>query len=127
MTDRTVTINTADHGPVTVVCPPWCTGQHPAGLLREEIHHQGPAIDILVGTERGPRRLAELFMWRTPYPVPSDRHSDDVYVAVHLLDGDHFGYDVTGLENLATDLIKAAAKIRRIARRLAVEHRGGEW
>lgn len=137
MTDRTVAIDTKDHGPVTVVCPPWCTG-HPAPQpspfsdldvrpLRSEICHVGPSIDVMVNTERGPARLLELLMWRDPFPTPTCTHSDDVYVAVHLLDGDHFGYDVTALENLATDLIEAAAKVRRVARRLACEHRGGEW
>ncbi|BBA99258.1 hypothetical protein RVR_5799 [Actinacidiphila reveromycinica] len=127
MTDRTIAIDTRDHGPVTVVCPPWCTGLHPAGLLREEIHHQGEPVDITVDTSRGPRRLIELTMWQTPWPVPSDRHSDDVHMVVQLLDGDAFGYDVQGLGALATDLMDAAAKVRRLSRRLACEHRGGEW
>lgn len=135
MTERTVTIDTKDHGPVTLPEPPWCTGHpvpEPAPFdldvrpLRSEICHIGPSIDVVVGTERGPARLVELMLWQDPYPTPACTHSDDVHVAVHLLDGDHFGYDVHQLEALATDLMEAAAKIRRVARRLAREN-GGSW
>jgi len=125
VTESTITVLTGDHGPVTVTEPLWCLGEHPAGLRREEIIHQGASHDITVGTERGPRRLLELFLTQAPFPVASDRHSDDLYVAVHLLDGDIFGYDVIGLENLATDLLEAAATVRRCARRLAIEQRLG--
>jgi hypothetical protein len=123
---HTATIHTLDHGPVTIPCPPWCTGAgHPNGVERDTIAHTGPSINVMVDTERGPRRLLELLMWQDPFPTPANRHSDDVYVAVQLLDGDHFGYDVQGIEDLVTDLIEAAAKVRRVARRLACENRGG--
>jgi hypothetical protein len=46
-----------------------------------------------------------------------------VHVAVQLIDGDTYDYDAPGLEALATDLLEAAAKVRRMARRLAVEVR----
>ena len=121
-----ITVLTRDHGPVTVPCPPWCTGEHhPDGIEKSAIVHTGPSIDITVGTERGPRRLLELLMWQDVFPTPSCTHSDDVHMVAHLLDGDHFGYDVHGLEALATDLLEAAAKVRRTARRLSAENRGG--
>jgi hypothetical protein len=125
MTERTVTIETADHGPVTIPEPAWCTGLHPAGNLRAEIAHQGPSINIMVGTPRGPRRLVELLLWQDPLPTPANPRGAEVYVVAHLLDGDHFDYDVTGLEGLVADLLEAAGKVRRVARRLAAETRGG--
>lgn len=135
MTDRFVTIDTRDHGLVTIPEPAWCTGEshvpHPAvaGLetrpYRAEIVHAGPSVDIMVGTENGPRRLIELLLWRDPFPTPACTHSDDVYVVAHLLDGDHSGYDAAALGALATDLLEAANRVRRLARRLAIETRGG--
>ena len=132
---RTVTVQTSDYGPVTTPEPPWCTGTHvepiPASdgteLLprREDIAHTGPAINVTVGTRRGPRRLLELLLWQDPFPTPLNANGTDVYVAVHLLDGDTFDYDPVSLDVLATELMEAAAKVRRVARRLAVEHRTG--
>lgn len=127
MTERTVTIATADHGPVTISEPPWCTGQnHPDGTDRSAIAHTGPSINVMVGTEDGPSRLTELLLWQDAFPTPACTHSDDVYVVAYLLDGEHAGYDVAGLEALATDLMEAAAKVRRVARRLAVETPRGQ-
>lgn len=125
MTDRTVTVVTTDHGPVTISEPAWCTGvYHPDGVARADIAHTGPSIDVMVGTERGPERLTELMMWQDPFPTPAATRSDDVHVSVELLDGHHFDYDAAGLEVLAVDLMEAAAKVRRVARRLASELRG---
>lgn len=125
MPDRTVTVVTTDHGPITIPEPSWCTGvQHTDDVERADIAHTGPSINVMVGTEDGPRRLFELLLWQDPFPTPACTHSDDVYVVAELLDG-HPGYDVPGLEALATDLLEAAAKVRRLARRLSVEIRGG--
>jgi hypothetical protein len=127
VTDRTVTVVTTDHGPITIPEPPWCTGTyHPAGIARDEISHSGPVIDVLVGTERGPQRLAELLLWQVPFPAPDETHGDAVHVVVQLLDGHHYGYDAPALEALAVDLTEAAAKVRRVARRLAAEVPGGD-
>ncbi|WP_333768158.1 DUF6907 domain-containing protein [Streptomyces sp. IBSBF 2435] len=133
--DRTITVHTRDHGTITIPEPTWCTGIHHQGhppgpdgtvLLppREEIVHSGPPIDVTVNTEQGPRRLIELMLWQDPFPTPSCTHSDEVYVVVQLLDDHAPGYDPDGLDALATDLMEAAAKVRGVARRLAVEHRG---
>lgn len=126
MTPRTVTVQTADYGAITVPEPAWCTGEHPDGLLRCEIAHTGPSIALTVGTRRGPQRLAELLLWQDPFPTPSNTNGADVYVTVHLLDADHFDYDVVGLEGLAADLLEAAGKVRYMARRLACETPRGE-
>jgi hypothetical protein len=124
VTDRTVTVLTTDYGPVTIPEPAWCAGRHPAGCLRSEIAHEGPKISVMVGTSRGPRAALHLFMWQDPFPTPACTHSDDVHVAVQLIDGDTYDYDAPGLEALATDLLEAVGKVRRMARRLAVEARG---
>lgn len=125
MTDHTVTIDTSDYGPVTIPEPSWCTGEHHAdGISRADIAHTGPTINVTVGTERGPRVLVELLLWQDPYPTPAAMHSDAVHVAV-AMDGEYYGYDPAALDALSTDLLDAAGKVRRMARRLAVEVRGG--
>jgi uncharacterized protein DUF6907 len=47
MTERTVTLQTADHGAVTVQEPSWCVGHahHDPETLRVDITHCGPAVD----------------------------------------------------------------------------------
>lgn len=126
MTDRTVTIQTSDHGAVTLPCPLWCTADHDDGGRRDEISHTGPSIDITVGTDHGPRRLVELMLWQDPFPTPRNPHRTAVHVVVRLLDGDHFGYDVAGLEGLVTDLLEAAGRVRLVARRLSAETPRGD-
>jgi hypothetical protein len=122
---RTVTIDTADLGPVTIAEPAWCTGEHPAGLLRSEIAHQGPFIDVPIDTDRGPRRLLAMTLCQDPYPSPRSPQGAEVYVAVHLVGEGIYPYGPTGLDTLATCLMEAAGKVRFMARRLACETPGG--
>lgn len=84
MPDRTVTVVTTDHGPVTIPEPAWCAGHHPDGSLRSEIAHQGPTVDLMVHTERGPRPAVSLSLWQDPFPTPACTHSDDVHMAALL-------------------------------------------
>jgi hypothetical protein len=62
------TVRTIDHGTVTVVCPPWCTGGHEDGGHRADIHHSGP--DIVLAFHG-----AELFtacLVQSPYATPTN-------------------------------------------------------
>jgi hypothetical protein len=135
MTEQTITIDTCDHGPVTLPEPAWCKrgwhDPHPdrgTGVdmrpRREDITHCGQSINVLVTAEGGRERLLELMLWQDPFPTPSCTQSDDVYVAAQLLDG-NYAYDAAGLDALAVDLMEAAGKVRRVARRLADEQPGG--
>lgn len=128
MTRRTVTLATADAGTITIPCPSWCDqGNHdlPDDVAHRphttEIAHTGPSINITVGTHRGPRALLEMMLWADPFPVPSSPHGKAVHVVARLLDGDHFGYDLDGLNGLVTDLLEAAGRVRRVATQLAAE------
>lgn len=44
---RTITLPTADHGPVTLDEPAWCTGHdgHRPDIARVDLTHTGPAVD----------------------------------------------------------------------------------
>lgn len=123
MTGRTVTIDTSDHGPVTVPEPMWCTGQHPNVAHRSDIHHSSAEHVVEVGTPHGPYPLLTMALTQWPYGLSAP--GNGVYVAVHLADGDP-EYDSTGLEGLAADLLEAAVKVRRMARRVGVESRMGD-
>jgi hypothetical protein len=45
---RTVTLATADHGPVTLTCPAWCAGHqdHDPEAARADILHSGPDTEL---------------------------------------------------------------------------------
>lgn len=122
---RTITVSTLDAGDVTLTEPAWCTGithEHP--VHRTDICHQGPDTTITVGTDHGPRPLITLFLAQHPFAErkPTWPHGGRVHVAAHLLDGDHYSYDVAGLDQLATDMHDVARRILRMANRLAVEN-----
>lgn len=122
---NTITVQTSDHGPVSVQCPDWCTGDgHPDGGYRSDISHYGPEVVVTVRTVHGPRGLLDLGL--TQYAFSERGPGTDVFVSAHLLDGDHYPYDVEGLDRLAADLVRAAGRVRSMARLLAVETQGGD-
>jgi hypothetical protein len=127
MTVRLITIHTSDHGPVTLPCPLWCTQTtHQDGARRDEISHTGPSIPVTIGgvPGPGPRQILELRFWQDPHPEAGSRHGTAMYVLAHL-DGQPHEYDAAGLDELVTDLLEAAGKVRYMARRLGVENRSG--
>ena len=117
---KTITINTSDHGPVTIPEPAWCTGEHPNVANRSDIHHSSAEQVVAVGTPRGAYPLLTMALTQWPYGLSAP--GNGVYVSVHLADGDP-EYDSASLEGLAADLLEAAGKVRRMARRLTVEVR----
>lgn len=67
---RTITLPTADHGDVTLVCPAWCMGHtdHQPDTYRADILHSGP--DTVLAFHG-----AELFtacLVQSPYATSSD-------------------------------------------------------
>jgi hypothetical protein len=120
---RTVTVQTGDHGPVTVEEHPWCTADHDAPLaFRSDISHFGPDIEIRVDSPRGTASVMSLCLAQYPYtqlPVGTGLH-----MSVCLADGDCWPVDVPAIETLATQLAHGVNKVRYAARRLAVETGG---
>lgn len=64
---RTVTIRTADHGPVTVPEPSWCLGQHRDGGARVDITHAGPDVVLTVPTRSGPATVLVTALESAPF------------------------------------------------------------
>ncbi|MGW0632431.1 DUF6907 domain-containing protein [Streptomyces sp. NPDC002758] len=52
---RTVTLQTIDHGEITIPEPDWCLGHdgEPVGY-RSDVVHKGPIVAASVETDRGP-------------------------------------------------------------------------
>lgn len=116
---RTITVQTLDHGPVTITEPAWCTAtHHPDGVARSDISHYGPEAVVNVTTPRGTEELLSLRLAQYPF---AQLHGTRVCEAVAIV-GDSYLYDVAGLDQLANDLFEAARRVRLAANRLAIEN-----
>ncbi|WP_055612830.1 DUF6907 domain-containing protein [Streptomyces phaeochromogenes] len=112
----TVTVDTVDHGPVTLDEPFWCLGVHPAEAYREDIVHEGEESPLLVDTAcHGQVRIAVASLVQRPFS-PTDA---SVSVAVEF-DEQH-EYDVAGLSDLADNLVAyAVGPLHQLIERLTL-------
>jgi hypothetical protein len=120
MTDRIVTLQTADHGPVTLEEPAWCAGHqdHHPGTYRADLTHYGPEHRLTFnGVE-----LFRLMLAQTPY---ADRASRDTCAYVEQ-SGSTGSLTPAGVYDLAAALDHAADRMREFADRLAVLLDGSE-
>ena len=112
---RTITLPTADFGPVTVEEPAWCCGHpdHRPDDLREDIHHSGPDVSL---TWRG-HRITDACIVQSPYTrtdVP-ELSSRTPGVSVSAIGRT---LDPTGLYDLAAALDGYADQLRDLADQL---------
>lgn len=100
MTDpHTVTVDTIDHGPVTLPEPFWCVGTHPAGGYRADITHYGEEIALVVETPcHGPVRALSAALYQGPF---SEYETTDVVVSVEFGDAETVDAHSFGSEDLA--------------------------
>jgi hypothetical protein len=106
-----VTVQTSDHGPVTVPEPAWCVGEHVPGGFRVDIgHHSADAVMEF----RGHTVLGVLL---ASYPF-ADRMPRGPLAVVELDDFQSFT-DPADLEELADALTAHAATVRAVAGQLA--------
>lgn len=114
---RTVTVQTLDHGPITITCPAWCTGHTGPAEFRVDTTHTGPDH---VGTFRG-RELQFARLTLSPFV---GHHGGGLAVSV----GEPvlMGLDPVGLDELAAAYVAYAAQLRHLARELAVLLTRGE-
>ncbi|MFG2637135.1 DUF6907 domain-containing protein [Streptomyces sp. NPDC048362] len=104
MSDRTVTVFTADHGDVTMPEPLWCLGDHPAEGYREDVEHRGEDIVLTVPTPcHGEVQLTTLTLVQRPFS-PTDPH---VRMSVDL-DGDWHDLSSASLAALADAMVVLA-------------------
>ncbi|GAB2325625.1 DUF6907 domain-containing protein [Streptomyces variabilis] len=108
---RTITLPTADHGPVTTPEPSWCVGHETApGDLRADIVHQGPDTTL---TFHG-RLVLEAALVQAPFAELGTR---EPRISVHPLGA---ALEARGVHELAAALDAYADRLRDLADRLVV-------
>ncbi|MEU9406220.1 hypothetical protein AB0E08_11005 [Streptomyces sp. NPDC048281] len=118
-----VVVRTSDHGPVTVVCPPWCQGHDGQdGEARVDISHEGREQDLTVPTSRGPATILTTGLEQRPYTEQPPGH--DVFVNVEA-NGQWYPADPEGLEAMASALEEHAAALRALATQLTALRQAG--
>ncbi|MFF9215496.1 DUF6907 domain-containing protein [Streptomyces viridosporus] len=112
MANRTVTLPTIDHGPVTLPEPSWCTGHahHDPESTRADLAHTGPDIVLAF---RG-RHIAAAALDHAPFAETAPR---DVRVSVDLIGRT---LDARGVYELAAALDTYADRLRTLADSLLV-------
>jgi hypothetical protein len=114
--DHTVTVPTADHGPVELTCPTWCIGHEDAPGARIDISHESVETILDLPTSDGPvHHLTVLFEQRPFINRPPGR---GVFANVEI-NGMFHPVGSAGLEAIADGLVANAAELRVTARRLA--------
>lgn len=115
---RMVTVGVLVHTALQIDEPDWCAG-HPGGraAYKADLAHTGPE-DVIAP---GGREVCRAFLTQTPFAVT------DRAVGLHVGFADLSGTRTPAeVEQLADDLDTAAARLRELARGLAVILAGGE-
>ncbi|MCY0961552.1 DUF6907 domain-containing protein [Streptomyces sp. H27-H5] len=115
---RTVTVQTIDHGPVTITCPAWCASHDPAPQYLADIDHTGPEHEFRYDEET----LLLAMLTQAPFAEHSSRtlglHVEQTGFARTL--------DPAGLRRLAAALTVHAVHLRTLADELADLLAGGD-
>lgn len=104
MTGRIVTVRTVDYGDVVLKEPLWCVAEHPGGIYRADVEHEGEEYPLVVDTARGRVQVACASLYQRPLAEESSRA---VVVAVEF-DSEANEYDSTALAGLADALVSYA-------------------
>lgn len=100
---RMVTVQTGDHGPVTMPEPFWCAGIHLPRDRRSDLTHDGEEFALVIDTTlHGPVRVAAASLLQYPYSL----RDQTVHVLVEF-DEIH-EYDAASLALLADSLVAYA-------------------
>lgn len=106
---RTVTVDTIDHGPVTVPEPFWCSGFHPPGGYRADIAHDGEEVALVVDTAcHGEVRVLSAALYQAPF---SEHETTGVVVSVEFGEPDTsqaHSFDSAELAGLADAMVAFA-------------------
>ncbi len=108
---RTAVVNIFVHKPLEIDEPDWCAGHpNPRAEYKVDISHDGPEHVIASGG----REVFRAFLTQAPFSNV-DRNVG-LHVEVADLSGTHTPDEV---EQLADDLVEAAARVRALGRELA--------
>ncbi|WP_432104885.1 DUF6907 domain-containing protein [Streptomyces sp. bgisy091] len=119
MHDRTVTVPTSDHGPVTLPEPSWCTGHdHPHVEARMDVVHTGPIVPFHLPTGRGEVTTMLAALEQRPF-IGDQAPGAGVFMNVELSGGDWYPSGPEDLDLMAAALVEHAAELRHLARQLS--------
>lgn len=91
---RTVTVQTGDHGSVTLVEPFWCAWTTPGVARRADICHFGEETALVVPGLRGDVRIAGAYLTQWPFA----EHDRQVRAAVQFdVEGEYDAARLAGL------------------------------
>lgn len=114
---RTVTVTTIDHGPVTVTCPTWCGVQHENDGYRADIVHESPDREFRIPVTGHPVYLLALSLEERPFTdLPQGRAP---FLTIGTADGDWHPADSAAVDQLADALAALAPEVRTAGRELA--------
>lgn len=117
MTERTVILQTTDHGPVTLVEPSWCCG-HQDHLPEERSDLAHTSEDVILKWRGIP--LSYACLDQAPYAAVASR---DVHISVSLTGT---AMDAREVYELAAALDTYADRLRRLADQLLVIRAEGD-
>ena len=117
---RTVTIETVDHGTVTIPEPTWCIAAHDIKGYREDIEHVSAQTPLLIPTRSHGLVIAMpvFFVWR-----PFSSNDNQINAAI-VTDVESHEFDPAGLDQVAAALVEHARTIRVYARQLSTLRAG---
>ncbi|MQY13758.1 hypothetical protein SRB5_39100 [Streptomyces sp. RB5] len=116
---RTASVNVYVHKPLTVDEPAWCAG-HPDALpqFKTDVLHNGPEQIIAPGG----RAMFRAFITQAPFATNPDARTAGLYVEAADITAT---YSPNEVEQLAADLVEAAAVLRVLGRDMAVRAETG--
>ncbi|MGW8682143.1 DUF6907 domain-containing protein [Streptomyces sp. NPDC055817] len=108
----TVTLETLDHGTITVPEPEWCRGHDDyRPVHRGDITHNGAEVALRVETALGPAEALGVWISQAPY---SELQPEPVPVAAVDID-DGLSLDPDGLRALAREVLRHVGRLYRVA------------
>ena len=119
---RTVTLPTLDHGPVTLVCPDWCSGHDTAPQYRSDLFHESREQQLDLPVRGGSVELLAVAFEQRPFVEAWPGTTPFVNVG---FSGDYHPVRVDGLEAMADALEQHAATLREYADQLHALLAGG--
>ncbi|MFI1470619.1 DUF6907 domain-containing protein [Streptomyces wuyuanensis] len=114
---RIVTVPTIDHGPVQLVCPPWCTGHDQTPQYRVDLAHVGPEQPFRVETSRGSVETMLAVLEQRPFTETAPGRS--VFVNLQI-DAEAYPCSPEQLDQAAAALVVHATHLRSLARQLSM-------
>ncbi|MEV5940325.1 hypothetical protein [Streptomyces sp. NPDC051994] len=114
--DGTVTVQTSDHGPVTMTCPSWCIGHVDILMSRADLGHESAETLLRVPVPGGQVALMTAVFEQRPFTTRPP--GTGVFLNLEI-DGQFYPLNRGEADEVADALLTAVVDLRVLARRLA--------